>query len=174
VEVALSETISGAAFAGEATLVAETGLGRFQAEAKVGSSAFLIDEPVAAGGLGSGPNPYDLLSSALGACTIMTIRLYATRKGWPLSRVRARVAHHRDTLQARDIFTREVSLEGPLDSAQRARLMEMADRCPVHLTLHRGSDVTTTLLPADRLPAHETDTKCEHMKGMEEACDSSG
>jgi putative redox protein len=170
----LSENASDLASAGEATLVAETGLGRFQSEAKLGSSAFLIDEPVTAGGLGSGPNPYDLLSSALGACTIMTIRLYATRKGWPLSRVRARVAHHRDTLQARDIFTREVSLEGPLDTTQRARLMEMADRCPVHLTLHRGSDVTTTLLPVDGLPGDATDTKCEHMKGMEEACDSGG
>jgi putative redox protein len=169
----LSERTSDAASTGEAAIVAETGLGRFQVEAKVGSSAFLLDEPLAAGGLGSAPNPYDLLSSALGACTVMTIRLYANRKGWPLSQVRARVAHHRDSLQARDIFTREVSLEGPLDGVQKARLMEIADRCPVHLTLRRGSDVSTTLLPGDRMFGAETDTKCEHLKDMEEACDSS-
>jgi putative redox protein len=168
----LSERTADAASTGEAAIVAETGLGRFQVEARVGSSAFLLDEPVAAGGLGAGPTPYDLLSSALGACTVMTIRLYANRKGWPLSQVRARVAHHRDSLQARDIFTREVSLEGPLDGEQRARLMQIADRCPVHLTLHRGSDVSTTLLPVDRLFGDETDTGCEHMKDMEEACNS--
>jgi organic hydroperoxide reductase OsmC/OhrA len=96
-EIILSERTSDAASYGEAAIIAETGLGRFQVEARVGSSAFLLDEPVAAGGRGSGPNPYDLLSSALGACTVMTIRLYANRKGWPLSQVRARVAHHRDS-----------------------------------------------------------------------------
>ena len=73
----------------ETVLVAETGLGKYQVEARMGDAALLIDEPLEAGGLGSGPNPYDLISAAVGACTTMTVRLYANRKGWPLTRVRA-------------------------------------------------------------------------------------
>jgi len=84
----------------ETVLVAETGLGKYQVEARAGDAAFLIDEPVSAGGLGSGPNPYNLLSAALGACTAMTIRLYASRKGWPLTHVRTAVRHCRAGLQA--------------------------------------------------------------------------
>ena len=83
--------------AGETIVVDETGKGDFQVEVKAGTSSFLMDEPVQAGGLGSGPNPYDLLSAAIGACALMTIRLYARRKQWPLERVRLKVTHHRDT-----------------------------------------------------------------------------
>lgn len=134
---------------GEPVIVEETGLGRYQVEARIGSAAILIDEPVSAGGLGTGPNPFDLLSAALGSCTAMTIRLYAQRKAWPLTRARVRVTHHRGTLQARDNFHREITLEGALDEAQRARLMEIAERCPVHLTLERGAEVTSRLVPPD-------------------------
>ena len=156
--------------AGETVVVDETRLGRFQMEARVGSAAFLIDEPVAAGGLGSGPNPYDLLSAALGSCTAMTIRLYAERKAWPLERVRVRVGHHRAALAARDTFSLDVALEGPLDETQRARLMEIAARCPVHLTLERGSDVASQLLPPQVPLAQATRADAEHMRDMEEAC----
>ncbi|HEV7777607.1 MAG TPA: OsmC family protein [Luteibacter sp.] len=155
---------------GEKVIVEETGKGKFQVEARVGTTTILIDEPVMAGGLGTGPNPYDLLASALGACTVMTIRMYAERKKWPLSRVRAQVTHRRGTLEERDIFTREISLEGELDDAQRARLLDIAGRCPVHLTLHRGSVVETTLVPAIQPAAIEPAMTCEHMKNMEEAC----
>src|SRR5579863_7331628 len=107
--------------AGETILVAETGIGRFQAEVRVGNAAFLVDEPAASGGLGTGPNPYNLLSAALGACKSMTIRLYANRKGWPLQRVRVAVRHSRADLQARDVFEADITLEGALDDLQRAR-----------------------------------------------------
>jgi putative redox protein len=157
--------------AGETVLVDETRLGRFQVEARVGSNAFLVDEPVTFGGLGSGPNPFDLLSAALGSCTAMTIRLYAERKAWPLSHVRVRVSHHRGDLQARDTFSLEICLEGDLDETQRARLMEIAQRCPVHLTLERGADVASTLAPSDARLGDETKTEGEHMKSMEEACE---
>ena len=156
--------------AGETAIVEETGLGRFQVEARVGSAAFLMDEPVSAGGLGTGPNPYDLLSAALGACTAMTVRLYAERKAWPLTRARVRVTHHRGALQARDTFHREITLEGSLDEAQRARLLDIAQRCPVHLTLERGSDVTTSLVPPAQASGESVTTDA-HKKNMDEACD---
>jgi putative redox protein len=156
----------------ETVIVEETGLGKYQVEARVGSAALLIDEPASVGGLGSGPNPYDLLSAALGSCTTMTIRLYATRKAWPLTHVRVKVAHHRDALQARDTFSRDIYLEGGLDEAQRTHLIEIAERCPVHLTLSRGSDVITTLAPAVPPMAGEPCATGDHMKHMGEACGS--
>lgn len=154
---------------GENVLVSETRLGRLQVEARTGSGSFLIDEPASVGGLGKSPNPYDLLSAALGACTSMTVRLYAERKGWPLERVQVKVLHHRASLEARDLFERTISLEGPLDEEQRARLLAIAERCPVHRTLDRGSDVLTILRPiaADAAPA--TTVPPEHMRDMEEA-----
>jgi putative redox protein len=153
---------------GEGLVVAETGRGRFQVEAKTAASAFLIDEPIPDGGLGSGPGPYDLLSAALGACTAMTVRLYAERKGWPLKRVEVSVLHHRATLAARDLFDRTIDLQGPLDEEQRRKLMQIAERCPVHLTLERGADVRTTLSAAE--PAPPQPAASEHMRDMEEAC----
>jgi putative redox protein len=116
------------------------------------------DEPVAAGGTGSGPNPYELLLAALGTCTSMTLGLYARRKGWPLQRVTVRLTHSRvhaadcedcETRAARlDRIDSEVELEGPLDPTQRARLLEIAQRCPVHRTLTAGIDVQTRLAAA--------------------------
>jgi putative redox protein len=155
---------------GESVVVDDTGVGKFQVEARMGSTALLIDEPASVGGLGSGPNPYDLMSAALGACTLMTIRLYATRKAWPLTHVRVRVTHRRGALQARDVFDREIHLEGALDADQRQRLKEIAERCPVHLSLERGSDVVTTLVEAAEPLAAKSGTLCAHMKDMEEAC----
>ena len=152
-----------------AVLVEETGLGRFQVEARAGSATFLIDEPTTVGGLGSGPNPYDLLAAALGACTTMTLRLYANKKAWPLAKVRVSVVHNRDALTARDAFEAQVTLEGDLDAAQRARLMQIAERCPVHLSLTRGADVHTSLI--EPAAAAQPSTGPQHMKNMEEACE---
>ncbi|HEX2760844.1 MAG TPA: OsmC family protein [Rhizomicrobium sp.] len=152
----------------ETVVVAETGLGKYQVEARAGDAAFLIDEPVHAGGLGSGPNPYSLLSAALGSCTAMTIRLYANRKSWPLTRVQVAVRHKRASLEATDLFEADVTLEGALDDAQRARLMEIGERCPVHLTLARGSQVRNVLLPLAEIPK-PADSPA-HMKCMVEAC----
>ena len=152
----------------EAVFVSETGRGRFQVEVRSSSGAFLVDEPVSAGGLGSGPNPYDLLSAALGSCTAMTVRLYAARKNWPLTNVQVRVSHSRSTLTARDLFEKTISLKGSLDEAQRAKLLEIAERCPVHLTFNRGSDVKTVLAVADDTIAAPP-LSSEHARGMEEA-----
>jgi putative redox protein len=152
----------------ETVIVAETGLGKYQVEARMGDTAILIDEPVVAGGLGSGPNPYDLLSAALGACTTMTIRLYASRKAWPLEQVRTAVTHTRASLQAPDQFALNIALEGKLDATQRARLVEIAEHCPVHLTLARSSQVHTALAPMTA-PMQPTDSAA-HMACMEESC----
>jgi putative redox protein len=152
----------------ETVVVAETGLGKYQVEARAGDAAILIDEPISAGGLGSGPNPYSLLSAALGSCTAMTIRLYANRKNWPLTRVQVAVRHKRTSLEAADLFEADVTLEGALDEAQRGRLMEIGERCPVHLTLARGSQVRNILLPPADIPK-PADSPA-HMKCMVEAC----
>lgn len=114
----------------------------------------LADEPESFGGTDRGMSPYGFLGAGLGACTSMTIRMYARRKGWPLEHVSVDVTH--DRVHARDaeadgeggrekvdLFRRVVRLEGGLDEAQRARLMEIADRCPVHRTLERGARVET-------------------------------
>jgi putative redox protein len=128
----------------DAVLVQETRAGKLQVEVLAGQTRFLADEPIAVGGLGSGPNPYDLLCAALGACTSMTLRLYADQKQWPLTRTRVAVSHSKDKeRKPADLFTRSIALEGPLDPAQRARLLEIAGRCPVHRTLESGSAIET-------------------------------
>lgn len=151
----------------DAVTVAETGVGKFQVEVLAGGATFLADEPVEAGGLDSGPNPYDLLASALGACTAMTLRLYAGRKDWPLARTTVRVLHTR-TPQGRDRFAREITLEGPLDDDQRRRLIEIAERCPVHRTLENGSDIITVLASPPDLGARER-SGVGHLAAMAEA-----
>lgn len=110
------------------------------------------DEPEAYGGTDRGLSPYGLLAAGLGACTSMTIRMYARRKGWPLTQVSVDVSH--DKVHAQDAgtgseakadrFTRVVRLHGNLDEAQRERLLDIADRCPVHRTLERRSQIVTT------------------------------
>ncbi len=131
---------------------------------------FLVDEPKDFGGLGSGPNPYDLLGAALGACTAMTLRLYADRKAWPLDRVTVLVDHAKSSLAARDRFHREIRLEGALDATQRERLLEIANRCPVHATLERGADVQTSLTESKPVPAPAEVETGQHMRDMCEAC----
>ena len=154
----------------ETVTVTETGLGKYQVEARVGTAAFLIDEPVSAGGLGSGPNPYDLLGAALGACTTMTIRLYAGHKGWPLKRVETAVRHSRAGLNAKDRFELDIAVEGDLDAARRTRILEIAERCPVHLTLARGSEVAASLMPMNQARAIQPMDGPAHMECMREAC----
>lgn len=153
---------------GESVLVSETRLGKLQMVVRSSGYAFLADEPRSVGGLGSGPDPYGMLAGALGCCTAMTIRLYADRQGWPLDRVQVAVEHHRASLEARDLFERSIYLEGPLDEAQRARLLEIAEKCPVHKTLDRGADIKTNLTPlmVQEAPAA---AGAEHMRDMEQA-----
>jgi putative redox protein len=125
----------------------ETRQGRFQLAMQSGSHRFLADEPVEVGGLDSGLSPYDFVSAGLAACTTMTMRLYAERKKWPLVRAKTSVEHIKQGGETpRDTFVRTISLEGDLDEEQRARILAIANRCPVDLTLVRGSEVETKLL----------------------------
>jgi putative redox protein len=154
---------------GESIIVDETKNGPFQLKVRAGSATFIVDEPVGVGGLGSGPNPYDLLSAALGACSVMTVRLYATRKKWPLDRVRATVTHHRSSLDTADAFHLELQFLGSLSAEQEQKLLEMASHCPVHKTMERGATVVTSLSPPEG--RSEAVSFCEHMRDMEELCD---
>ncbi len=117
----------------------------------------LADEPKGVGGTDLGPTPYGLVAAGLGACTAMTIRMYARRKAWPLAHVEVDVSHDKvhaedctscETKDAKiDVFRRVIRLDGPLDEAQRARLLEIADRCPVHRTLESAVRIETELAP---------------------------
>ena len=153
---------------GETIVIDETKSGKYQVQVKARTATFIVDEPKEAGGLGTGPNPYDLLSAALGSCTLMTVRQYADLKKWPVTRIRVKVTHHRAGLNGRDVFDRQIELEGPIDVAQKERLTAIAERCPVHLTLTRGSDVQTNVVQTP-IAAQPT-TKCEHKAAMDEAC----
>ena len=139
-------------------LVRETGGGKFQQEIMSGPHRFLADEPVKAGGLDSGPGPYDLLLASLGACTSMTLRLYAENKKLPLQRVSVRLTHNKihaeDCLNCEtkegmiDRIDRNITLEGALSADERKRLLEIADKCPVHRTLESEIEIRTVEQPA--------------------------
>jgi uncharacterized OsmC-like protein/alpha/beta superfamily hydrolase len=129
--------------------VEETGHGSYQNLIKGAGWRLLADEPVAVGGLASGPSPHDLLTAGLGACTSMTCRMYADRKGWALRHTTVEVVHTGRSETSKDLFERRIRFEGDLDETQRERLFEIADRCPVHRTLTEGSVVTTTAMVDD-------------------------
>jgi uncharacterized OsmC-like protein/pimeloyl-ACP methyl ester carboxylesterase len=126
-------------------VVQETGNSKFQQSVTVGPHRLLADEPVAAGGEDTGPGPYDFLLAGLGACTSMTMRLYADRKSLPLVRTTVTLKHSKIYAQdcadcetkagMLDQIERVITMEGPLNAEQRQRLMEIADKCPVHRTL---------------------------------------
>jgi uncharacterized OsmC-like protein/pimeloyl-ACP methyl ester carboxylesterase len=134
-------------------VVRETRDSKFQNAVTIGPHRLVADEPVAAGGEDSGPGPYDLLLAALGACKSMTMRLYADRKSFPLERATVTLAHSK--IYAKDCAeceTREgmldqidvaIGLEGPLDADQRKRIVEIADKCPVHRTLTSEIHIVT-------------------------------
>lgn len=128
----------------DTVLVEETGAGRFQVLATTGEHQLLVDEPVSYGGLDSGPSPFALLCAALGSCTVITMRFYADRKGWTLGPFSARVTHNKGSPEARDKFERVLDL-GDVTPEQRERLLQIANRCPVHLLIERGADVATTV-----------------------------
>jgi putative redox protein len=140
-------------------VVRETRRGKFQQTVTVGPHRLIADEPAAAGGGDTGPGPYDFLLAALGACTSMTLRLYADRKALPLDRVTVALRHSRihaeDCAECEtkagmiDRIEREIAMEGKLDPQQRQKLMEIADKCPVHRTL------TSEVCIATRAPETE-------------------
>jgi putative redox protein len=126
-------------------VVTASGDGTYTQQVTTATHELLVDEPVAVGGADAGPNPYELLLASLGSCTAITLRMYADRKGIPLTRATIRLRH--DRIHAEDCakcetergmlsrITREIELDGDLDDDQRAKLMVIADKCPVHRTL---------------------------------------
>ena len=136
--------------------VARTDAASFTTPVNAAGHAFVADEPASVGGRNLGPAPYDLLSAALATCTTMTLKMYAARKKWPLEASTVTVWHEKvhakdcedcesDPKARVDVFERELRLDGDLDAAQRERLLQIADRCPVHRTLHSEVKVRTTL-----------------------------
>ncbi|HEX8831802.1 MAG TPA: OsmC family protein, partial [Longimicrobium sp.] len=146
--------------AGDGQVVTVTPGGTFRTEVAAGRHVFVTDEPVVVGGADAGPTPYDLLAGALGACTGMTLKAYAERKGWPLEEVTVRLTHGKvhgvdqatcaDREPRVDRIERQVRIEGDaLTAEQRTRLLEIADRCPVHRTLSAGVFVETKLMEGE-------------------------
>jgi putative redox protein len=138
-------------------LVAPTGATPFEQRLLDGRHVLTADEPAKVGGGDAGPGPYELLLMALGACTSMTVKMYARRKGWPLEGAEVRLRHSRvynqDCADCEDKnalierVDRSLRLIGPLSSEQRHRLLEIADKCPVHRTLTAGVEIRTALDP---------------------------
>ena len=127
----------------------------FTTEIKSGKHRLVADEPESYGGFDFGPSPYELLNSSLAACTAMTLRMYANRKKWPLESIKVHINHNKDyakdcedcekSSSKIDIFQREIEFSGNLTSEQKDRLLEIADKCPVHKTLHNDVEVRTSL-----------------------------
>lgn len=142
-------------FPSDRVIVAETDTGKFQQLIHAEGHRLLADEPESVGGDNTGPSPYGLLAAALGACTSMTIRMYAERKNIPLENVRVEVSHKKIHIQdcagceaqgeRIDEFTRQIQLAGSLSSDQVNALLKIADRCPVHQTLERANRIVTQL-----------------------------
>lgn len=137
--------------------VTESGEGRFSQWITVGRHQLRADEPLSLGGNDLGPSPYDLLLAGLGACTAMTLRMYADQKQWPLERVTVRLRHEKvhaadcaecETREGKiDRIERRIEVQGNLDESQRARLLEIANKCPVHRTLRSEIWIPTELAP---------------------------
>jgi putative redox protein len=137
-----------------AVTVMEAGSGTYTQQITLGRHRLVADEPLPIGD-DAGPTPYDLVLAGLGACTSMTLRMYANRKGWPLDEVRVTLRHsrihaedcaHCETAKGWiDHIDRDIELVGALDDTQRQRLQQIADHCPVHQTLTSEIDIATTL-----------------------------
>jgi putative redox protein len=132
--------------------VVESGNGPYGQVVTVGGHTMAADEPEAHGGKDTGPTPYELVMAGLGACTAITMRMYAARHGWPLERIAVEL--HHDLIDAPDgagkidRFQREITLTGALTDEQRRRLLTIAEHCPVSRTLSRASTVVTQLRDA--------------------------
>lgn len=135
----------------------------FTTDIMMGAHGLTADEPESVGGNDFGPSPYELLSASLGACTAMTLQMYARRKKWDLQEVVVHLEHYKDHIDDAqevnnpkskiDHFDRIIELEGALDDKQRARLLEIANKCPVHRTLHSDIQVNTRLMDKGTLKA---------------------
>ena len=138
-------------------VVVTSGRSTFEQEISIGPHHLKADEPAVSAGEDAGPDPYELLLAALGACTAMTLRMYAARKEWPLTTVQVRLTHEKiyagDCGECKskegmlDLIKREILLIGELSHDQRQRLVEIANGCPVHKTLTSGVRIETGLHP---------------------------
>ena len=139
----------------EGDVIVRTGIESFTTDVKAGEHYLTADEPLDVGGNDLGPTPYGLLLSSLGACTSMTLKMYATRKKWDLKEVRVYLKHSKvhandcedceDKSKKIDEIQRVIEFDGKLDETQQKRLLEIADKCPVHKTLHEHVVVNTSL-----------------------------
>jgi putative redox protein len=161
-----------AATSDESPVRAVAAEGRFATRLSVPGGEILADEPLEVGGGAAGPTPYQLLSAALAACTSMTLRLYAGRKGWSLPELAVEVAHSLTSASPpADLFTRRILLFAPLPAEQEAKLLEMADRCPVHRTLAGGGSkivTETTRVPPPAATLEPADPPAAHWRQMEQ------
>ncbi len=129
----------------QAVIVTLQGTDGHTCDIKAGKHQLVADEPANLGGHDVGPAPYQYLKAALGACTAMTLRMYAERKKWPLENVRVSLHHSRDA-NKESVFERDIELIGNLSAEQKERLLEIADRCPVHKTLSHGATILSKLV----------------------------
>jgi putative redox protein len=153
-----SEQVTEKEAIGDNRVVAKTGKTGYRTEIMANGLSLVADEPVSLGGTNAGPTPYEYLVAGLGACTSMTLRMYADRKQWPLEEIVVELKHKKihakdcEVCDAQDKWVdqieREVALVGPLDDAQQKRLLEIADKCPVHRTLQSEVVINTSLKPS--------------------------
>ncbi len=128
--------------------VGENGLGRYQQSVRIGRHSLLADEPVAVGGEDAGPAPYDYLLAALGACTSMTLRMYAEIKKLPLTAINVELTHEKIEIEGQgkvDRIERTITLDGDLSPEQRARMLEIANKCPMYRTLRSEIRIDSSL-----------------------------
>lgn len=112
----------------------------YTAQVEAGLHHFAVDEPIASGGHDEGPNPEQLLASALGCCMAITLRMYANRKNWPLENINVTVTFNREK-ESKDSLKAKVELLGPLTAEMKSRLIEIAAKCPMHKTLSAGLEI---------------------------------
>jgi putative redox protein len=130
-----------------AVVVSENGNGRYQQTVIAGQHQLLADEPISMGGGDTGPAPFDFIMAGLGACTSMTLRMYAERKGLALTGIQVALTHEKIELDGarRDLIRRNITLKGELSAEVRQRLLEIAEKCPVHKTLTQSCIIDSKL-----------------------------
>ena len=132
----------------DVVIVAENGQGRYQQTVEIGQHRLIADEPVNVGGNDAGPAPFDFLMAGLGACTSMTSRMYAERKGLSLTGISVALRHSTIDVdgRSRDQISRDITLSGELSDEARQRLLEIANKCPVHRALTQSVMIESRLL----------------------------